>query len=72
MREPANTLEKLAHQLCLTLTNPASAGPLPNPHNERDKVLSEEEWTKLYQSAKPQLGPVLLSAYHLGSDLVRL
>jgi integrase len=28
--------------------------------------LSDEEWNKLYQAAKPHLKPVLLVAYHLG------
>lgn len=48
------------------VTNPATAVPLPNPHNERDRVLSEEEWNRLYAAAKPHLKPVLLLAYHLG------
>src|SRR5262249_33503336 len=46
--------------------NPASVVPLPDPHNERDRVLSEEEWTRLYDAAKPHLKSVLLLAYHLG------
>jgi integrase len=50
----------------LIVTNPASAVPLPDPHNERDRILSEEEWTRLYGAAKPHLKPVLLLAYHLG------
>jgi integrase len=50
-------------------TNPASKVPIPDPHNERDRVLSEEEWNKLYQAAKPHLKPVLLVAYHLGQRL---
>ena len=50
----------------LMVTNPASAVPLPNPHNERDRVLSGDEWTRLYEAAKPHLKPVLLMAYHLG------
>lgn len=50
----------------LMITNPASAIPLPDPHNERDRVLSEEEWNRLYEAAKPHLKPVLLLAYHLG------
>ncbi|MBU6482099.1 MAG: site-specific integrase [Nitrospirae bacterium] len=48
------------------VTNPASAVPLPDPHNERDRVLSEEEWARLYEVAKPHLKPVLLLAYQLG------
>ena len=55
--------------------NPASAVPLPNPHNERDRVLSEEEWTRLYETAKPHLKPILLLAYQLGqrfSEIINL
>jgi len=50
----------------LVVTNPASAVPLPNPHNERDRVLSDEEWARLYGAAKSHLRPVLLLAYQLG------
>lgn len=50
----------------LMVTNPASAVPLPNPHNERDRVLSDEEWARLYEVAKPHLKAVLLLAYQLG------
>jgi integrase len=50
----------------LIIGNPAARMPLPDPHNERDRVLSEEEWATLYQTAKPHLKPVLLLAYQLG------
>jgi integrase len=50
----------------LLLVNPASAVALPNPHNERERVLSGDEWTRLQEAAKPHLKPVLLVAYHLG------
>jgi integrase len=50
----------------LMVTNPASAVPLPNPHNERDRILSDDEWARLYEAAKPHLKPVLLLAYQLG------
>ena len=50
----------------LLVSNPACAVPLPNPHNERDRVLSDDEWTRLYEASKPHLKPVLLLAYHLG------
>jgi len=56
-------------------SNPASKVPLPNPKNERDRVLSDEEWSKLYQAAKRHLQPVLLTAYQLGqrfSEIVGL
>ena len=50
-------------------SNPASRVPMPNPNNERDRVLSEEEWGKLYQAAKPHLKSVLLLAYQLGQRM---
>jgi len=53
----------------LMVANPASAVPLPDPRNERDRVLSVEEWTALYGAASPHLKPVLLVAYHLGQRL---
>ena len=56
-------------------SNPAAKVPLPNPQNERDRVLTEGEWCKLYQTAKPHLRPVLLTAYQLGqrfSEIVGL
>ncbi len=59
----------------LMVTNPASAVPLPDPHNERDRVLSPEEWERLYAAAKPHLKPVLLLAYQLGqrfSEIINL
>ena len=59
----------------LMVTNPASAVPLPDPHNERDRVLSQEEWKRLYTVAKPHLKPVLLLAYQLGqrfSEIINL
>ncbi len=59
----------------LLQSNPASKVPMPNPQNERDRVLSDEEWSKLYQTAKSHLRPVLLTAYQLGqrfSEIVGL
>ncbi len=53
----------------LLVSNPASRVPLPNPHNERDRVLTEIEWTRLYEMAAPHLQPILLLAYHLGQRL---
>lgn len=49
--------------------NPAARVPMPNPQNERDRVLSAEEWDSLYGVAKPHLKPVLLLAYQLGQRL---
>jgi integrase len=59
----------------LLASNPATRVPMPNPQNERDRVLSGEEWGKLYHMAKPHLKPVLLLAYQLGqrmSEIVNL
>jgi integrase len=51
------------------VANPASAVSLPDPQNERDRVLSEEEWSALYGAASQHLKPMLLVAYHLGQRL---
>ncbi len=53
----------------LLVSNPASKVPVPNPHNERDRVLSEDEWTRLYEVAASHLRPILLVTYHLGQRL---
>ncbi|HNP84267.1 MAG TPA: tyrosine-type recombinase/integrase [Nitrospira sp.] len=50
----------------LLVSNPASKVPLPDPHNERDRVLTEGEWERLHEAAAPHLKPMLLVAYHLG------
>jgi len=42
---------------------------MPDPKNERDRVLSEEEWGKLYNKAGSRLKPLLLIAYQLGIRL---
>jgi len=39
---------------------------MPDPQNARERILTEEEWAKLYQAAKPHLRPLLLTAYQLG------
>jgi len=52
----------------LLQSNPASKVPLPNPQNERDRVLSDEEWAKLLDAAKPHLRPGLLTACQLGQQ----
>jgi integrase len=46
--------------------NPASKVTLPNPENERDRILSEDEWSRLYAEAGDTLQPILLMAYRLG------
>jgi integrase len=53
----------------LLVSNPACKVSLPDPHNERDRVLTELEWDRLYEVAAPHLQPILLVAYHLGQRL---
>ena len=59
----------VAVQRGLLDTNVAKKVPIPCPNNERDRVLIQEEWTKLYENAAPHLKPILLVAYHLGPRL---
>lgn len=59
----------------LLQSNAAARVPMPDPENGRDRVLTEEEWRKLYYAAKPHLRPLLLTAYQLGqrfSEIVSL
>jgi integrase len=53
----------------LIASNPAARVPMPNPQNERDRVLTEEEWARLHQVAKPHLKPILILAYQLGQRM---
>jgi len=50
-------------------TNAAKKVAVPDPQNERDKVLNNEEWNRLYEAAATHLRPILLVAYHLGPRL---
>ena len=59
----------------LLLANPASKVTMPDPHNERDRVLTTDEWTQLYAEGAPHLKPILKVAYHLGlryGEIVKL
>ena len=49
--------------------NPASLVPIPCANNERDRVLTAEEWQRLYGAAAPHLKPILQTAYYLGQRL---
>ncbi len=59
----------VAERRGLIATNAAKKVPLPSPNNERDRVLTEDEWQRLYASALPHLRPILLVAYQLGLRL---
>jgi hypothetical protein len=50
-------------------SNPAKKVPLPDANNERDRVLTDEEWARLYAVAAPHLQPIMLVAYRLGPRL---
>ena len=56
----------VAERRGLVLTNPAKKVPLPDPGNERDRVLSPDEWNRLYNIAPEHLKPILLIAFQLG------
>lgn len=59
----------VARRKRLLSVNPAALVPIPCANNERDRVLTEEEWQRLYNTAAPHLKPILLTAYHLGQRL---
>lgn len=59
----------VAERRGLVASNAAKRVPMPDPKNERDRVLSSDEWEKLYDAAAHHLKPLLLLAYHLGPRL---
>src|SRR5215472_8282182 len=59
----------VAERRGLVQSNPAKRVPLPDPHNERDRILSHDEWDRLYQASPAHLKPILLFAYRLGPRL---
>jgi len=59
----------VAERRGLVASNSAKRVPMPDPKNERDRVLSSDEWERLYDAAVDHLKPVLLVAYHLGPRL---
>ncbi len=59
----------VARRKRLLAVNPAALVPIPSANNERDRVLTVEEWQRLYEAASPHLKPILMTAYHLGQRL---
>ena len=53
-------------QFRLVTDNPAAHVPKPNPQNERDRVVSAEEWECLKSTLAPHLQRVLTVAYDVG------
>jgi integrase len=49
--------------------NVAKKVRMPDPKNERDRVLTKEEWERLVEAASPHIQPQLSIAYHLGMRL---
>ena len=47
-------------------SNVAKMVTLPTPENERDRVLTSQEWEHLYKEAAEHLQPILIVAYQLG------
>jgi integrase len=48
------------------LENPVSSVSLEREHNERDRVLTAEEFARVYDAAATWLKPMILIAYHTG------
>jgi integrase len=49
------------------MANLVAAHPTEREHNERDRVLSADEFAQVYDAAKTWLKPILLMAYHAGT-----
>jgi integrase len=59
----------VARRKQLLTINPAALVPMPSANNERDRVLTADEWGRFYEAAAAHLKPILLTAYHLGQRL---
>ena len=46
--------------------NPAKEVQIPDPKNERDRILSDDEWKRLYEASPPHLQSIFLTAYYTG------
>jgi len=62
----------VARRKSLLTINPATLVPIPCANNQRDRVLTSQEWEKLYEVAAPHLRPILITAYHMGQRLGEL
>jgi integrase len=59
----------IAERKNMVLTNVAKKVRMPDPKNERDRVLTQEEWERLVEVGAPHIKPILLVAYQLGMRL---
>ncbi len=62
----------VARRKQLLTVNPATLVPIPCANNERDRVLTADEWQRLYEVASSHLKPILQTGYHLGQRLGEL
>lgn len=60
---------KQAMKRDLVSRNVACLVAAPKPKNARDRVLTADEWTRLYKAAPDWFQPVLLTGYHTGMRL---
>ena len=59
----------IADRKGLVQTNVAKKVPMPDPQNERDRVLTNEEWERLLDAVPPHVKPIISIAYYLGMRL---
>lgn len=59
----------IAERKNLLQTNVAKKVRIPDPQNERDRVLTPEEWDRFIEAAAFHIKPIILIAYHLGMRL---
>jgi integrase len=56
----------IAERRGLIVSNPAKKVKIPTPQNERDHVLTPDEWKRLYDASPQHLKGILTVAYHTG------
>jgi len=59
----------VAERKGLVQTNVAKKVRMPDPKNERDRVLTKEEWARFLEAASPHIKPIISIAYYLGLRL---
>ena len=59
----------VAERKGLVQKNVAKKVRMPDPKNERDRVLTQVEWERLVEAGAPHIKPILLVAYQLGMRL---
>jgi len=59
----------VAERKGLIHSNVAKKVRMPDPKNERDRVLTNEEWERFYEAASPHIKPIISIAYYLGLRL---